>query len=60
MSSSKEQKTQPTEENSSVEDDDLEDYAEAEEDPDLEIKELKSLIKNSCNVLIVHLSSNSP
>ena len=58
--SSKEQKTQPAEENSSVEDDDLEDYAEAEEDPDLEIKELKSLIKNSCNVLIVHLSLNSP
>lgn len=58
--SSKEQKTQPAEENSSVEDDDLEDYAEAEEDPDLEIKELKSLIKNSCNVLIVHLPSNSP
>ena len=57
--SSKEEKTQP-EENSSVEDDDLEDYAEAEEDPDLEIKELKSLIKNSCNVLIVHLSTNSP
>jgi len=49
--SSKDPKPQAGEENSSCEDDDLEDYAEPEEDPDLEIKELKSLIKNSCNVL---------
>ena len=50
--SSKDPKPHSLEENSSCEEEDLEDYAEPEDDPDLEIKELKSLIKNSSNELI--------
>ena len=54
--SSKEKKTQSAveeNENSSCEEEELEDYNEVDEDPDLEIKELKSLIKNSGKNVII-------